>query len=390
MKFDSTNFLKDHILKILSFYNKNSFDKNGGFFNVFLNDGSIFDKKNRHLVSGSRFVFNYANAYLMTKDNKYKELCNHGLEFIINQHRNINTNHFSWQITNEKVVDGRAMAYGYAFVILAGSFAFKIGIKEGKELAEEAWNFMNKYFWEEKYSAYADELSPDLKILNPYRGQNANMHTVEALIAAYEIFKEKKYLDRANLIAQQFAVNLASQSQNQIWEHYDSSWKIDWEYNKDKPDDVYRPWGFQPGHQVEWSKLLLQLNMHSPEDWKIERSIYLFEKGTTMSIDKEYGGLVYGYSPDGNFTNDNKYFWVQAEALAASWRLYKITNKKDYYNFYISLWEYCWKNFVDHKYGAWFNILTRKGKQIDKIKSPLGKTDYHTMGACWDIISNMP
>ena len=390
MKFDSTNFLKDHILKILSFYNKNSFDKNGGFFNVFLNDGSIFDKKNRHLVSGSRFVFNYANAYLMTKDNKYKELCNHGLEFIINQHRNINTNHFSWQITNEKVVDGRAMAYGYAFVILAGSFAFKIGIKEGKELAEEAWNFMNKYFWEEKYSAYADELSPDLKILNPYRGQNANMHTVEALIAAYEIFKEKNYLDRANLIAQQFAVNLASQSQNQIWEHYDSSWKIDWEYNKDKPDDAYRPWGFQPGHQVEWSKLLLQLNVHSPEDWKIERSIYLFEKGTTMSIDKEYGGLVYGYSPDGNFTNDNKYFWVQAEALAASWRLYKITNKKDYYNFYISLWEYCWKNFVDHKYGAWFNILTRKGKQIDKIKSPLGKTDYHTMGACWDIISNMP
>ena len=48
-----------------------------------------------------------------------------------------------------------------------------------------------------------------------------------------------------------------------------------------------------------------------------------------MSIDKEYGGLVYEYSPDGNFTNDNKYFWVQAEALAASWRLYKITNKKD-------------------------------------------------------------
>ncbi len=390
MKFDSINFLKDHILKILSFYNKNSFDKNGGFFNVFLNDGSIFDKKNRHLVSCSRFVFNYANAYLMTKDHKYKELCNHGLEFIITQHRNINTNHFSWQITTEKVVDGRAMAYGYAFVILAGSFAFKIGIEEGKELAEEAWNFMNKYFWEEKYSAYADELSPDLKILNPYRGQNANMHTVEALIAAYEIFKEKKYLDRANLIAQQFAVNLASQSQNQIWEHYDSSWKIDWEYNKDKPDDVYRPWGFQPGHQVEWAKLLLQLNEHYPEDWKIERSIYLFEKGTTMSIDKEYGGLVYGYSPEGNFTNDNKYFWVQAEALAASWRLYKITNKKDYYNFYISLWEYCWKNFVDHKYGAWFNILTRKGKQINKIKSPLGKTDYHTMGACWDIISNMP
>ena len=223
MKFDSTNFLKDHILKILSFYNKNSFDKNGGFFNVFLNDGSIFDKENRHLVSSCRFVFNYANAYLMTKDNKYKELCNHGLEFIINKHRNIITNHFSWQITNEKVVDGRAMAYGYAFVILAGSFAFKIGIKEGKELAEEAWNFMNKYFWEEKYSAYADELSPDLKILNPYRGQNANMHTVEALIAAYEILKEKKYLDRANLIAQQLFKKFPSTISRYVYPHHENT-----------------------------------------------------------------------------------------------------------------------------------------------------------------------
>ena len=60
--------------------------------------------------------------------------------------------------------------------------------------------------------------------------------------------------------------------------------------------------------KYEWAKLLLQLNEHYPEDWKIERSIYLYKKGTTMSIDKEYGGLVYGYSPDGNFTNDNKYF----------------------------------------------------------------------------------
>ena len=59
MKFDNIKFLEDHINKILSFYNQNAFDKNGGFFNVFLNDGSIFDKENRHLVSSSRFVFNY-------------------------------------------------------------------------------------------------------------------------------------------------------------------------------------------------------------------------------------------------------------------------------------------------------------------------------------------
>ena len=116
MKFDSTNFLKDHILKILSFYNKNSFDKNGGFFNVFLNDGSIFDKKNRHLVSGSRFVFNYANAYLMTKDNKYKELCNHGLEFIINK---INRNYSIFTIkTLINKINITTIVINYSFSVI--------------------------------------------------------------------------------------------------------------------------------------------------------------------------------------------------------------------------------------------------------------------------------
>jgi len=49
------------------------------------------------------------------------------------------------------------MAYGYAFVILAGASALKIGIEEGRLLIREAWDFMEEFFWEEKYSAYGDE-----------------------------------------------------------------------------------------------------------------------------------------------------------------------------------------------------------------------------------------
>ena len=40
-----------------------------------------------------------------------------------------------------------------------------------------------------------------------------------------------------------------------------------------------------------------------------------------------------------------------------------------------------WAHFVDHKYGAWYRILTCDNRKYSDEKSPAGKTDYHTMGA---------
>ena len=42
---------------------------------------------------------------------------------------------------------------------------------------------------------------------------------------------------------------------------------------------------------------------------------------------------------------------------------------------------------MDHRYGAWFRIVGADGRKLETTKSPAGKTDYHTMGACWDVLS---
>ena len=45
-------------------------------------------------------------------------------------------------------------------------------------------------------------------------------------------------------------------------------------------------------------------------------------------------------------------------------------------------------HFVDHEYGAWYRILKPENSPYDKLKSPAGKTDYHTMGACYEVINS--
>ena len=386
--FESTKFLKSHVENILAFYEPNVFDETGGFFQHFLDDGSIYDRETRHLVSSTRFVFNYVNAWQLTGHDHYRDWAAHGLRYLESHHRHPN-GHFLWQRKGNVIEDGRAMAYGHAFVMLAASWAIQAKIDGAHTLLTNSWDLLERYFWDADHLAYADERNEDLSILSDYRGQNANMHTVEALIAAFEATGDDRYLDRADQTAYQFTNVFARAADGQIWEHYNTNWEQDWTYNIDKPDDLFKPWGFQPGHQVEWSKLLLQLDHHKPADWRLPVAKKLFDTAMKKGWDQEYGGLVYGYAPDGNFADAHKYFWVQAEAIAAARRLYAITGDKRYQDDYIRLWKWSWDHLIDHNHGAWFRIVSREGKWIEPYKSPAGKVDYHTIGACIDVLNTM-
>ena len=387
MKFHRLDFLEDHARSILRFYEPIVLDKRGGFFHNFQDDGSIFDKESRHLVSSTRFVFNYAEAYRRGLGDHYREWVRHGLQFIEKAHLRPETNQYAWQVG--LVRDETVYAYGHAFVLLAHAKAHAIGETDSILRLRSVDQFLLDQFFEPQNAAFADERSADLTELSAYRGQNANMHLCEAYIAAYQATTDRDFLLRAQRLAKRFAGDLASLAGGLIWEHYHSDWSIDWDYNRDKPGDLFKPWGFQPGHQVEWAKLLLQLNEIEGDEWYISQASKLFDLAMEYGWDTDFGGIVYGFAPDGSFADDHKYFWVHAEAFAAAYRLYVATNDKKYLAWYEKIWGYSWEYLIDHVYGAWFRIRDRRGQAIDNLKSPMGKVDYHTLGACWDVIDQI-
>jgi len=384
--FTSPEFLQQHIRSILDFYEPRVLAADGGFNQSYLDNGDIFDAHSRQLVGSARFVFNYATAYRLQGDAHYLEWARLGHSYLRDVHLQPN-GHYAWLMEKGTVVDGRAMAYGHAFVLLAAASCVRAGVETAEQTLNETWEFLEHHFWDEHAQAYADERDESLLTLNPYRGQNANMHLCEALLGAWQATGNLRYLDRAELLANRFTVDLASQSNGLIWEHYNSDWQIDLEFNKDKPNDRYKPWGFQPGHQVEWCKLLLILNAErADKKWSIKAQ-ELYDRAMAMGWDKQCGGIVYGVAPDGGFCAAEKYFWVHAEAFAAAWRLYQQTQEEKYLSDYQRIWRWSWQHLIDHTHGAWYRVRNRDGSAVDNQKSPLGKADYHTLGACWDVLS---
>ncbi|MEO6799874.1 MAG: AGE family epimerase/isomerase [Rhodanobacter sp.] len=388
--FRSPGFLREHIAQTMAFYHPRAIDPAGGFFHYFKDDGAIYDRRHRHLVSSTRFVVNYALAAIEFERPDYLDAARHGLRYLRDAHRDPRSGGYAWTIHDGQPEDRTNHAYGVAFVLLAYASARKAGMAEAATWMEETWQLLEQRYWDDDAGLYRDEADPDWRF-SDYRGQNANMHMCEAMLAAYQASDDVRYLDRALLLATNMTQRQAAKAGGLVWEHYDKHWEIDWDYHRDDPKHLFRPWGFQPGHQTEWAKLLLileplLLERDREEPWLLPTAMQLFDTALARTWDPECGGICYGFAPDGRVCDDDKYFWVQAESLAAAALLHTRTGLAGYDDWYGKLWGYAWQHFIDHRHGAWYRILSRDNRKLDDDKSPAGKTDYHTMGACYEVL----
>lgn len=386
--FRSPAVLDAHIQHTLDFYRSRMLDPSGGCFHFFKGDGRVDDRETRHLVSSTRFVFNQAMAVRRYGREDDRQALRHALRFVREAHRNPATGGYAWLLRwragTAEVLDATNHCYGLAFVLLAYAHALMAGELEARAHLDETWALLEQHFWEPEHGLYADEASADWSQLAAYRGQNANMHACEALLAAWEATGERRYIERARLLAEHITGRQAALAGGLVWEHYHADWSVDWDYNRHDKSNIFRPWGFQPGHLTEWAKLLLILAREGAalgwdgRAWR-EQARALADIAWRRAWDAEHGGLVYGFGPDGAWCDDDKYFWVQAETLATLGLL------QDWPR-YEQLWRYCWTHFVDHEHGAWWRILSRDNRHLSDDKSPAGKTDYHTMGACYELL----
>ncbi len=379
-----------HMRHTLAFYAPRATDPSGGCFQFFKDDGTVYDRRTRHLVSSTRFVFNHALAWRWF-GGPVGDVA-HALDFVRHVHAQPQGGYawvLDWTGGGATVTDGTNHCYGLAFVLLAHAHAAEVGVPGARDGIAATFALMEQRFWEPAHGLYADEATRDWQV-GPYRGQNANMHACEAMLAAHAATGEVRYLDRALVLATSIARHRAALAGGLVWEHYKTDWTPDWDYNRHDKTNIFRPWGYQTGHLTEWAKLLLMLERRlggAAPGWLVLTARHFFDTAMTHGWDEQHGGLVYGFAPGGEVCDADKYFWVQAESLAAAAWLAVRTGDAGYWAWYDRLWAYAWRHFVDHEHGAWYRILAPDNRKLNDEKSPAGKTDYHTMGACQDVLA---
>ncbi len=301
---------------LFAFFEPESIDPAGGFHALDDLGRAMTEERERALHVTTRLVHCFSIARLLGRPGA-ADFVDHGMRALLTRHRDAKRGGYFGSFDADGPREREKLAYGHAFVLLAAASAKCAGHPDAEKLLADISEVIERRFWEPGPGASAEEFFEDWRPLSQYRGQNSNMHLTEALMAAFEATGERGYLDKAERIADLILRKNAAAADWRVPEHFREDWSVDADY---RGSDMFRPYGFTPGHALEWTRLALQLWALGGRKlaWLPDAARNLFSQAVAQGWDSSHGGLYYNTEYDGTPRVRDKLWWPLCEGVGAA------------------------------------------------------------------------
>jgi len=376
-------WLDEEGARLLDFAQASAVD--GGF--GWLDDhGAVDSARGVELWITARMTHCFALAHLRGRAAAF-DMVSHGIEALIGPLRD--HAHGGWfsRIGGAAGGDDTKALYAHGFVILAASSATAAGHPDGQGLLDHALDVVDEHFWDDAASLGRESFDAAWKHGENYRGANANMHAVEAYLAAADVTGRRDLLQRAIGIAERVIDGFAREHAWMLPEHYTPEWEPVLDYNRTEPAHPFRPYGVTIGHLLEWSRLVLNVEAAArraglPDvEWALPaaKALYRTAVKTGWAADAS-PGFVYTVDFDGKPVVTERMHWVVAEAIGATVALWQRTGEYQYSNDYVAWWNYAKQVLIDLNRGSWWHEVDAHGTPARTVWH--GKPDiYHAYQA---------
>ena len=373
---ENMEYLRSNVKALLDFGRR--FPSSGGSSYYLGDDGTPWKDRNRETWITSRMAHVYSIGKMLG-DEGSAELAVAAIRGLLGELHDKKSGGWYAGITPDGKILPDKQCYAHAFVILAATSGILAGIEGANELLQDALEIYDKYFWNEEEGLSVDTWDTELKKLDPYRGLNANMHTVEAFLAVADAIQNENYRVRAGRIIDH-VINWAEENDYRIPEHFSEDWKPDLDKNIEKKDDPFKPYGATPGHGIEWARLIVQWckSVKNPDEQHyIDIACKLYDRAVSDAWHADGAdGIVYTTDWNGKPVVHDRMHWTLAEAINTSAVLYRVTGLKKYADDYSKYMYYLDNTVLDHSCGSWFHQLDEENNLKETVWP--GKSDlYH-------------
>lgn len=361
------------------------FPSSGGASFYLGDDGTPWTERPRETWITCRMVHVYSIAKRLGYEGA-EELVKLGMSGLLHELHDENAGGWYAGRTKDGGILPDKQCYAHAFVILAASSALLAGNPYAEKLLSDALSVYDRYFWREEEGLAVDTWNTEFTELSDYRGVNANMHTIEAFLAAADALHEERYRERAGKIIAH-VIRWAGENEWRIPEHFTKDWKPDLECHREKPDDPFKPYGATPGHGIECARLIVQwaASVHEADVAEKEKYLHAAEELYCRAVSDAWNvdgapGIVYTTDWKGNPIVHDRMHWTLAEAINTAAVLFRVTGKEKYAKDYAGFLKYLDEDVVDWKYGSWYHQMDEKNHLKDTVWP--GKSDlYHAVQA---------
>jgi sulfoquinovose isomerase len=332
----------------------------GGGFGWLGTDGDIDATQPRPLYANSRMTHVFALAHLAGATG-CEPLAISGLQTLASRYADrVNGGWFSSLDFSGRVIDSSKTNYAHAATLLAACSALAAGLPGAGDAFADTAATIDEHFWSDAEGCARESWNADFTEPEPYRGANSNMHSVEAYLAAGDVSGDPVWSARALSIAENLINGHARAHSWRVPEHYDERWQALPDYNADRRDDTFRPYGTTPGHSFEWARLLLNLEaaLAAPAAWLLEAATALFDTAVADAWSPDgHPGFIYTVDADGQPVVASRLHWVACEAILAADALHRRTGEARFAVAAARWWAEIERYFVDRSGGGWWHEL---------------------------------
>jgi len=375
---------------ILPFWLKHTRNpENGGFVGEITYDMKVRNGEDRGALLTSRILWTFSKAYRTYKDPAYLEMATYAYHDLVGHFWDTENGGLFWTITPDgRPRDTVKQIYGQVFGIYALAEYYRAtGDREALDKAIAIYTLVEQHARDHVHGGYLDTLDRkwsrpgwgSKNILGPApKSQNSHIHILEAYTNLLRAWPDPGL--RANLH------ELIEMTMDHIVDpnthHLILFMKEDW-----TPVSTEVSYG----HDIELSWLL-------DEAADVDGDPVLIQRAKPISLDIARVTLAEGVDPDGGvlseggpkgYTNTDKEWWEQAEAVVGFLNAYQLSGDPKYLAASRHSWDFIQARFIDRERGDWFNLLKRDGTPRRRPKVSLWKCPYHSGRSCFEVIERV-
>jgi cellobiose epimerase len=376
---------------ILPFWTERMSDHQyGGFHGQVNGMNQIVPKAEKGGILNARILWTFSAAGRLLNEEKYLQAAKRACDYIFRHFFDKEFGGTYWLLDySGSPADTKKQIYSQAFFIYAlAEYHMATGDEESLAKAIELFRLIEEKSFDPVSNGYFEaynrqwQLLDDLRLspkdANEKKTMNTHLHILEAYTNLFRIWKDPLLAKQLGNLIEIFLERIIDPDSQHLTLFFDERWN---------PKSSMISFG----HDIESSWLLYEAalvmgdqNLIEQARQKCLRIVLAAEKGLQRD-----GSLIYETDPDTGHLDEDRHWWVQAEAVVGFFNAFELSRNKRY--LYLSKKSFLYiKNHLIDPEGEWHWSIKSDGSiNREDDKAGFWKCPYHNSRMCMEMISRL-
>jgi len=400
---------------ILPFWLNNMLDaEREGWYGQMTGEGRLVKEAPRGAILYARLLWTFSAAYRVLSGGgqsaplEYLEAARMTKDYILAHFVDESYGGTYWSVTCDGLpLDTKKQFYAQGFMAYGFSeYARATGDTEALQVALQQSEMIERHAWDGEHGGYIEACTREWlpigdmrlseKDANWPKSQNTHLHIMEAytnmLRASALIPHSSLIIHHSSLINHHPSLLriihrlidlFTDRILNPATHHLDLFFNMDW--SRMSTTESY-------GHDIECSWLLHEAALVLADARilnKVEPIVREVAKASEKGLQPD-GSMIYEGEPDCSHFDQERHWWVQAEAVVGFLNLYQHFGDEAALDKAVRCWEYIKTHLIDHEHGEWYwSIRADDTVNLDDDHAGFWKCPYHNGRMCLEIIERI-